>query len=298
MHARIAEAKMGTLFSQDDIRLTYEPIRDHILTGDIIRRYARNARDIREVALEGLDLSRVRQALDLGCGYGFFTEKLGGRLHHGAGVLGIDVVNRHNRDRFLETVGRLGYNGDFTQGRADLIRDMDKARFDLVIASYSLYFFPHLMGEIARILSRSGVFIAVTHSRHSLKEVTRYVPLCMEKAGFIPPVELAISRLFREFSLEDGGAELSRYFGSVEEIIYPNRLHFPFERVGDCVSYLVKKRYLLMKDVSETDPQKLEDMLFSFNTMIYEHARLHGEVDITKDDAVFRCFSPVGRGEV
>jgi SAM-dependent methyltransferase len=287
---------MGMLFSQDDIRQTYEPIRDHILTRDIIRKYARNARDIREVALEGLDLSRVKQALDLGCGYGFFTEKLEGRLHEGAGVLGIDVIDLNNRERFLETTGRMGYRGDFIQGRADLIRDMDAARFDLVIASYSLYFFPHLMGEIARILSPEGVFIAVTHSRESLKEVMKYVPLCMEKVGITPPGEIAISRLFREFSLEDGGEELSRHFGSVERIIYPNRLNFPFEGVGDCVSYLDKKRYLIMKDVSETDPQKLEDMVFYFKAMVYEHARKHGGVDITKDDAVFRCFCP-GKGK-
>lgn len=285
-------------FSHDDIRHTYEPLHDHLLTRDIIRRYALNARDVREVALEGLDLSGAGQVLDLGCGYGFFSEKLGGRLQQGAAILGIDMVDGDNRFRFLETAGRHGYHGDFILGRADLIRDLGEASFDLVIASYSLYFFPHLMGDIARILSDKGVFIAVTHSRHSLEEVTRFVPLCMEKAGLAPPAEIAIHRLFREFSLEDGGVGLSRYFGSVERIVYPNRLIFPPEGVGDCVSYFLKKRYLLMKDASEIDPQKQEDMVSCFKTMVYEHARRHGGIDITKDDAVFRCFSPLRRGEV
>jgi SAM-dependent methyltransferase len=288
---------MTTLFSQEDIRQTYEPINDHILTRDIIRRYARNARDIREVALEGLDLSGVRQALDLGCSYGFFTEKLEGRLSPGAGILGVDVIDLNNRDRFLQTILGMGYNGDFIQGRADLIRDMDTGRFDLVVASYSLYFFPHLVGEISRILSPKGIFVAVTHSRDSLKEVTRFLPLCMEKVGVAAPLEIAIHRLFGEFSLEDGGPGLSRHFRTVERILYPNRLQFPFEQVGDCVNYLDRKRYLLLKDVSETDPQKLEDMLVYFKNMVYEHAREHGAIDITKDDAVFRCFSPIRRGE-
>lgn len=287
---------MGTLFSQDDIRNTYGPIKDHILTSDIIRRYARNVRDIREVALEGLDLSRTGHALDLGCGYGFFTEKLEGRLGEGASILGIDVIDRNNRDRFLQTVEKMGYHGDFIQGRADLIKDMAGARFDLVVASYSLYFFPHLVGEIARILSDKGVFVAVTHSRDSLKEVTRYVPLCMEKLGLTPPGDIAISRLFREFSLEEGGEELSRHFGSVERIVYPNHLRFPLDRVGDCVSYLDRKRFLIMKDVAETDPQKVEDVVVHFKRMVYEHARRNDGVDLTKDDAVFRCYFPEGRG--
>jgi SAM-dependent methyltransferase len=287
---------METLFSQDDIRSTYEPIKDHILSRDIIRTYASNTRDVREVALEGLDLTRVRQALDLGCSYGFFTEKLEGRLHGGAHITGIDVINRNNRDQFLATVDRMGYQGSFIQGSADLIKDIESGRFDLVAASYSLYFFPHLVGEIARILSPGGVFIAITHSRHALKEVTRYVPLSMGKAGLAPPDEIAISRLFRGFSLEDGGEALSRHFRRVERIVYPNRLHFPSGKVEDCLSYLDKKRALIMKDVPESDPQKRADVVSYFETMVYEHARENGGVDLTKDDAVFRCSFPKGRG--
>jgi SAM-dependent methyltransferase len=287
---------METLFSHEDIRNTYEPIGDHILSRDIIRTYASNSRDIREVALEGLDLTRTAQALDLGCSYGFFTEKLEGRLGAGAHVLGIDVIDRHNRARFLETVERMGYRGSFIQGKADLVRDMEGARFDLVVASYSLYFFPHLVGEIARILSPGGVFIAITHSRHALKEVTRYVPRSMEMAGLAPPEEIALSRLFRSFSSENGGRALSRHFGRVERIVYPNRLRFPPEKVGDCVSYLDKKRALIMKDVSESDPQKMEDVVFYFRKMVYAYARENGGFELTKDDAVFRCHFPEGRG--
>ncbi|HPV41155.1 MAG TPA: hypothetical protein PKX40_08255, partial [Spirochaetota bacterium] len=49
--------------------------------------------------------------------------RLGGRLHEGAGILGIDVIDRHNRDRFLQTARSMDYRGTFIHGHADLIRD-------------------------------------------------------------------------------------------------------------------------------------------------------------------------------
>ncbi len=287
---------MEHVYSKEDIRRTYEPIRDHIRTKHIIVQYALNRLDIRDVALHNLDLSGVKRVLDIGCGYGFFTEKLKERLHPAARIVGIDVIDRHNRDAFLQTLDSIGYQGDFIHAQADFIKDIPDSSFDLVIASYSLYFFPHLIGEIARILSPEGVFLTVTHSKHSLKEVTRYVPRCMKMVGIDPPVEIAINRLFQSFSLEDGEAKLTPHFGCIERIVYLNDLLFPLDQVTECLSYLDKKKFLIMKEVADNNPQKLEDMLWCFNAMVCDHARLHGDIIITKDDAVFRCSLPQKRG--
>ena len=53
----------------------------------LIARYSINRRDIREIALEKLDLSSFKDILDLGCAYGFFTERLAGRLKSSMGGL-------------------------------------------------------------------------------------------------------------------------------------------------------------------------------------------------------------------
>lgn len=194
------------LFSHEDIRKTYEELSWHRRSKDIIQEYALNLKDIRGVALEGVDLRECSDVLDLGCGYGFFTEKLAGRLNPGARVMGIDVIDHSNRQSFIDTVTLMGHRASFIQGSADVIRDMAGSGFDLVIASYSLYFFPHLIPEIARVLRGSGVFITVTHSKYSLKELTSFVPFSMRTAGIDAPEELRINRLFRAFSLEEGAA--------------------------------------------------------------------------------------------
>jgi SAM-dependent methyltransferase len=162
---------MHQLFSHEDIRKTYEELAWHCRSKDIIQAYALNTQDIRQVALGGLDLSHAGAVLDLGCGYGFFTEMLASRLRPGTKIMGIDMVNHRNKETFLDTLTVRGCRPSFIQGSADIIQDMEGASFDLVVASYSLYFFPHLIGEIARVLRTGGVYIAVTHSVHSLREL-------------------------------------------------------------------------------------------------------------------------------
>jgi SAM-dependent methyltransferase len=281
------------LFSYEDIRKTYEEVDWHRRCKDIIQEYALNTKDIRDVALEGVDLSHVHRVLDLGCGYGFFTERLCRRLNSQAHITGIDVIEKNNRESFLRAVNQMGYTGTFIQGSADIITDMAQESFDLVIASFSLYFFPHMISRIAKVLRRTGLFIAVTHSRHTLHEVIRFVPSCMRAVGLTPPDDLRINRLFRMFSLEEGASQLSPHFEEVERILYENSLVFPFDQFDECVEYLDTKKHLIFKEVSEMYPYKIEDVAAAFNMALFEHARLHGKVLITKDDGIFRCRLPV-----
>jgi SAM-dependent methyltransferase len=284
---------MIELFSMEDLRLTYEEVEWHRRSREIIQKYALNQEDIREKALKGLDLSRTRRLLDLGCGYGSFLEKLVGRLDPAAHITGIDVINRKNREPFMNTLARIGCKGMFIQGSADLIRDMEAGSFDLVIASYSLYFFPHLIPEIARILRREGLFITITHSKYSLQEIMEHVPESMEKAGMIPPNDLMIHKLFQAFCLEDGGAALEEYFDEVELIPYRNSLVFPVEHFGDCAEYIKNKRHLLFKEASEACPAKLDEVSENCTRALHDRALIQGRILVNKDDGIFRCRLPV-----
>lgn len=284
---------MHDVFSYEDIRKTYEEVVWHRRCKDIIQGYALNTRDIRDAALDSLDLRQASAVLDLGCGYGFFTERLAGRLHEQAHVTGIDVIEKNNRESFLHTVRQMGYRGSFVQGSADIIRDVEDGSYDLVITSYSLYFFPHLIPEIARILKRSGLFIAVTHSRESLHEVAGFVSEGMRKTGLVPPDDLKIHELFHSFSLEEGQAKLAVYFEEVEQLVYKNSLLIPLEHFNDFMEYITIKKPLFFKEVIEAHPSRVDDVMAAFTRISYDHANKHGNVTLNKDDGIFRCRLPM-----
>ncbi len=292
-YCRISIMGRDSLYSVEDIRKAYEAVRDHVETRRLISRYSVNRQDIRERALEGLDLSGFADVLDLGCAYGFFTERLAGCLREGAAVTGLDLIDDANRNLFLRTVDSMGYRGRFIAGSAELIADIVSDSIDLVVASYSLYFFPHLIGEIARILRPDGVFIAITHAESSLREIIRLIPGCMVSAGIdAPPEEPAIAQLLRVFSLENGEAQLEEHFGRIERIDFDNDLLFPLDSIEDCIDYLGKKQTLLFKELFDTCPQRAGEALSCFYRAIHENARREGKVAITKDDCIFRCFTP------
>ena len=163
--------------------------------------------------------------------------------------------------------------------------------YDLIIASYSLYFFPHLVSEIARVLCNGGLFLAVTHSRFTLREVLPFIPACMKDFHVEPLGEIAILRLFSAFSLENGSTLLEPHFEKVERIAFRNELLFEKDDMEGFFQYLNGKEYLFMKDVWELDPEKRENVKKCFYRKIHEYTlqRQNG-VTITKDDGIFRCY--------
>ncbi len=280
------------LYSLDDIRRTYEPVDDHVKTRQLILRYSANRKDIRDVALDGIALSETGSVLDLGCAYGFFTEKFAGRLKKEASITGLDVVDKTNSPLFLAAVRSMGYKGRFIAEKADYIKNMPPESFDLIVASYSLYFFPHLIGHIARLLAPDAIWLTITHTQSSLQEVIGLIPASLQAVGIEYPGDTAIGRLLRRFSMENGEGQLKPHFGKIEKIVFENDLNFPEEHIEDCIDYLSKKRNLLFKEILDADPEKMEKVLAGFYRSVRESARAEGKISITKDDCIFRCYEP------
>ena len=92
---------MASLYTRKDIVSAYEVIQEHRRAKSVILAHASNPRDIREVALEGLDLSGAHRVLDLGCGYGS-SPRAQGPAARGCRIPGHRLVERDNRAVFLK----------------------------------------------------------------------------------------------------------------------------------------------------------------------------------------------------
>lgn len=281
----------NSLYTRDDITRTYERVHDLLLTRYIIKTYSTNKADIRDIALQGLKLDRCKKVLELGCGYGFFIEKLKGALHDDAVIIGMDMVE-NNREPFLHSVASIQYKGEFITGNAEIIREMPQRSFDLIITSYSLYFFPHLVQDISRILTDTGIFIAITHSKNTLAEIMGFLTSCMRSMGIIKHDETVINKLFLAFSLEEGKGQLERYFSEVERLDYTNSMIFDERHIDDLLYYLQKKKILIYKEVMDIMPERMGEMEQCVENKIIEYSRRNGSLMLNKNDAVFRCRNP------
>ena len=280
--------KTEELYTVSDIKNTYDKVSDLLVSKDIIKTYSTNKEDVRNTALDGLDLSKFVKILELGCGYGFFIESLRNRLNKNAHISGIDIVS-NNREAYLHNISSAGYTGEFIQGSVDQIEDFADEKYDLVIASYSLYFFPHLIPQISRILNKNGLFITITHSDLSLQTAIDIIVKSLSLADINVHDELAITSLFKNFSTQNGYAKLSPYFSNIDTIYYKNSLIFPAEKIEDCMDYIEKKRYLIYKEILDTNPEKIDKYKQIFYNEIANYSFLNHGIILNKDDSVFRC---------
>lgn len=108
--------------------------------------------------------------------------------------------------------------------------------FDCVVAAWMLYHVPDLdraFAEFARVLRPDGLLVAITNGGGHLRELWELVNR--------PPYSL-------NFSRENGGAWLTRYFHDVEQHDLTTRAHFPDrEAVLRYLSSVVDRQELIAR---------------------------------------------------
>ena len=256
----------------------YQCPTEHEAVSTIIRRRSTNKTDVREVALQDLDLSFTREVLDLGCGFGFMDEALAHRVAGDTRFVGVDACSSDEAP-FLEKVAASGHVGRFVCMEVDSRLPFPDRSFDLVVCSYSLYFFVEVLPEVARVLAPHGLFLTITHSESRL-------------VGQLPEAGLAdaasgVLELIRRFSAENGGEQLRRCFSEVTQIDYENSLRFELQHEEELQAYLRFKMPCLVPGSKPGD--ELPESLTRFVRCTLERT---GEVVVDKNDAVFRCRGP------
>lgn len=279
-------------YETNQIRNTYGNIDEHFYINRLIVHYSKIKKDIRRAALKGLDLRTYKRVLDIGSGFGFFSNLLAGYLHPKAHITGIDILEE-NKEPYLMSTRKKGLDADFICDHAEIIKQFQNNTYDLIISCYSLYFFPELIPEIARILQPNGLFIIITHSKENQREIIDLLPACYRDLGIEISHPLAIEHLLEAFCQENAKEKLSPQFNRIEETIWDNYLMFPYNKIYALYEYIYYKKDLLCKEIQRIDPELEDPLIDRLFKLIRFQSKRNGSFYINKKDAIYRCSLPV-----
>jgi len=251
----------------------------HETISTIIQRHSTNSTDVREFVLRDQDLSSAKEILDLGCGFGFMSEALACRAAPDARLVGVDAWGS-NEAPFLKKVSSTGRSASFECIQVDSRLPWPDQSFDLVVCSYSLYFFMDVLPEVARVLAPRGLFLALAHSENSFVGLLRAAGIAEDGSEL-----LALSR---RFSAENGSDVLNRWFGGVRRVDYDNALRFQAPHLDELLTYL---RFKLPFLVPGSEPG--DDLPPAMAHRARSSLLGLGEVVVEKSDAAFWCRSPL-----
>jgi SAM-dependent methyltransferase len=261
--------------------LALRPFEDpelHRAVSEIIRRHSSNRQDPREFALGDTDLSGAGEVLDLGCGFGFMTGALTGRLRADARITGVDACAA-NEAPFLDQVAAAGYRGTFRALMIGPELPWPPAHFDLVLCTYALYFFVEALPEVARVLVPAGRLLVLTHDERSFTGL-------LSAAG-IPAAGSLLRKLVARFCTGNAGPRLRHWFRVVERRDYPNTLRFGPADLEDLLAYVAFKLPLLAPDVADEAAA-----LARMRAAIERRMAVDGAVTVEKDDSCYWCRRP------
>jgi hypothetical protein len=160
----------------------------------------------------------------------------------------------------------------------------------LVICSFSLYFFTGIIPDIARVLKKDGIFIAITHYQSNMQELVGITRRILEKHGLLNGAEpLPIEVIVRQFSAENGTHILEKHYGGIAVIDFNNILVFHIDEINFFIEYFnFKSPFLLIGTNTNSN--------FPVNELIRELqdiARVKKVITMSKDDRIFICSQPV-----
>ena len=262
----------------------------HKEVAKVISRHLEFKKDIREVAFEGVDLSGIRTVLDLGCGFGFFTEGLAGRDHSITHITGIDCHPEYEWFYFhaCEKVDRTIKKKFISRGIQE-IRNIEAGSYDLVLCSYALYFFPEIIPEIARVMKKDGLFIAMTHARPHMHQFSQFVKNLLSARGIPLQGENPYEALIGKFSDVNGMAMLSKAFDTICTRNYRNKMIFGKADIVDFSVYFNFKRNFFIPSTLDPDGR----LHLSVLDAVKEYLKDGNVMEIAKDDVIFICSDPL-----
>lgn len=244
---------------------------------ELHRRFSTNPTGWNRWVFDQLDLPANARILELGCGPAWLWAENRERIPAGWRI----TLSDFSEGMLDEARQRLADAPDpFTFEHIDAQQiSLPAATFDAVIANHMLYHVPDrakALAEIRRVLKSGGTFYAATNGRRHLQEMHDLVQQFDTERDFWRDYWAGFGQTREEFTLEDSGAEIARYFADVRATVYEDAL--VITEVEPLVDYMLSgsARDLL----GEADVDRLRAFLAQKMTAT-------GAVHITKSTGLF-----------
>ena len=220
------------------------------------------------------------RVIEFGCGNGSIWANNRNRIPKDIQVILTDLSEgmlESTRDNIL------GINEIFDYSVIDIQNiEYEDSSFDCAIANHMLYHVQNrdlAISEIARILKSDGTFYATTNSLYNMKGLKDLV------RNFDSQLDYASLSVAKEFGLENGAKQLSKYFDSVETVVYEDSLHIT--EAKPLVDYVLSlEGHVNIQDIMT------ESRIKDFYRYLEDIILRDGSIDIPKASGMFIAKRP------
>ena len=279
------------IISKDKLDKTFGRVKLHQHIGNIILEHSTNQNPLGSVVYKGISFDNKIHVADIGCGYGRCINHLDKIVPNNSEYIGIDPLES-NRTTFLNAANTAGFSGKYICGNADRILEFPDNYFDLILCNFSLYFFIETLPNIVKKLKSKGLFITITHSTNSLKELLQDLQFVLNIDHKSTWDELGSEQVLDNFNAENGLELLQPYFKEIEKFDYHNSLEFDNNGLDKLFDLLQFKKTSLIHHNDYADFIKTKEFDDKLRNTVNTKINELGKYVLNKDDAIFRCRVP------
>lgn len=223
---------------------------------------------------DNIKIKKKDKVLEVGCGNGILWSKNMDNLHESIEVTLTEICE----DMINEA--KLNLRDNFKRFNF-IITDLtslpfEDNSFDVVIANHILFFMKDIdlaLAEIKRVIKPNGVVYCSTIGSNHLKELQELM------LSFSSNIRIYEDKLSYKFGLENGEKILSKYFNSVEKVLYDDKL------IVNDTNNILEYIYSIPGNILDIIDSKKKD----FEGYIKKTIDKNGEIHITNSLGLFKA---------
>lgn len=258
---------MGDINTPDTVKNQYSTATNLNIRISIHDKYSTNKQGFPNWIYTHYEIHENSEILEIGCGTGSMWKDKLDLLNNNSKLLLTDIS-----EGMINTAREtLGEHDNVAFDTADIMNlPYESAQFDIVIANMMLYHVPDLdkgLSEVERVLKNNGIFYCATIGENG---TIPYISDLLKDYG-------AKDDSNKNFTLQNGGNILKKYFSSVQRMDYEDSLRVT--NIEDILDYIYSMSGML--SIAECDRTDVKNVL--------EKNTVNGVLNIPKENGMFIC---------